>query len=84
MNEAEALLDQVGTDTGEIAQNARMRLREKLRDARYRLEDLEAAAVERTRAAARATDDYVHEHPWRAVAVAAGLGFVVGLLVNRR
>jgi ElaB/YqjD/DUF883 family membrane-anchored ribosome-binding protein len=32
----------------------------------------------------RATDDYVHEHPWRAVGVAAAVGFLVGLLVNRR
>jgi len=46
--------------------------------------DAQAALMERTRAAARATDDYVHENPWRAVGVAAGVGLVIGLLIGRR
>jgi ElaB/YqjD/DUF883 family membrane-anchored ribosome-binding protein len=33
---------------------------------------------------ARATDDYVHEHPWRAVGAAAGVGLIIGLLISRR
>ena len=45
---------------------------------------LAAAVVEKTKAAARATDDYVHDNPWKAVGVAAGVGFLLGLLVNRR
>ncbi|MBI3068591.1 MAG: DUF883 family protein [Betaproteobacteria bacterium] len=35
-------------------------------------------------AAARATDEYVHEHPWRAVGIAAGAGLIIGLLIGRR
>ena len=30
------------------------------------------------------TDEYVHEHPWKAVGIAAGVGFVLGLLIGRR
>lgn len=41
------------------------------------------AAAENTRAAARATDDWVHAHPCGAMGVAAGLGFLVGLLAAR-
>jgi ElaB/YqjD/DUF883 family membrane-anchored ribosome-binding protein len=26
----------------------------------------------------------VHEHPWRAVGTAAGIGLVIGLLISRR
>ena len=34
--------------------------------------------------AVRATDDYVHENPWQSVGVAAGVAFLLGLLVSRR
>ena len=36
------------------------------------------------RAAARATDVYVHESPWTAIGVAAGVGLLVGLILGRR
>jgi ElaB/YqjD/DUF883 family membrane-anchored ribosome-binding protein len=32
----------------------------------------------------RATDDYVHEHPWGAVGIAAAMGLVLGMLISRR
>jgi ElaB/YqjD/DUF883 family membrane-anchored ribosome-binding protein len=35
-------------------------------------------------AAAKATDVYVHENPWRSVGFAASIGVVVGLLIGRR
>ncbi|WP_186124122.1 DUF883 family protein [Burkholderia gladioli] len=34
--------------------------------------------------AVRATDDYVHEHPWTSIGVAAGVGVLIGLLINRK
>ncbi|WP_237165379.1 glycine zipper domain-containing protein [Pandoraea vervacti] len=40
--------------------------------------------VEKSRQAARATDDYVHDHPWQAAAVGTGIGVVIGLLLNRK
>ena len=40
--------------------------------------------VTKSKAAARATDDYVHDHPWKAVGVAAGVGLLIGLLLNRK
>jgi len=40
--------------------------------------------VERTRAAAQATDDYVHDNPWQAVSIGAGVGFLVGFILGRR
>jgi ElaB/YqjD/DUF883 family membrane-anchored ribosome-binding protein len=30
------------------------------------------------------TDDYVHENPWQAIGIAAAVGLVAGLLMNRR
>jgi ElaB/YqjD/DUF883 family membrane-anchored ribosome-binding protein len=43
-----------------------------------------AALLGRTKDAARATDAYIHENPWQAIGVAAGVGLVVGLLTGRR
>ena len=40
--------------------------------------------MDRAKAAARATDDYVHDNPWQAIGVAAAIGLVAGLLLNRR
>ncbi len=82
--DAEELLAATAQSTGEKVAELRERLQENLRNARYRLADAEAALRERTREVAKATDHYVHEHPWKAIGVAAGVGLLVGLLIGRR
>ncbi|MEI7970104.1 MAG: DUF883 family protein [Betaproteobacteria bacterium] len=82
--EAEDLLRRAGSETGEKALDLRAQLEDKLLAARQRIKEVEAQTLDRAKAAARATDDYVHDHPWTAIAVAAGVGFVAGLLMNRR
>lgn len=62
----------------------RERLQDNLCSARHRLADAEAALRERTREVAKATDHYVHEHPWKAIGVAASIGLLVGMLIGRR
>lgn len=62
----------------------RERLSENLKVARHKLADAEDAIKVKTREVARATDDYVHENPWRSIGVAAGAGLIVGLLIGRR
>ena len=62
----------------------RARLQDHLISARQNLADAQAAALERTKEVARATDDYVHDNPWRSIGIAAGIGFIVGLLIGRR
>ena len=66
-------------------------LKEGAAQARDRLAQLEAVAdsnaravLEKTRAAAEATDKYVHVHPWTAIGVAAGAGLLLGMLIQRR
>lgn len=41
-------------------------------------------AMEGTRRAARATDEYVHDNPWTAIGVSAAAGLVAGALLCRR
>ena len=84
VSDAEEILRATAGVAGEKMVDLRERIAERLRDAKLRLADAEAALVDKTKAAARATDDYVHDNPWKSVGVAAGVGFLLGLLVNRR
>lgn len=84
ISEAEEMLGATADQTGEKIANLRARIQARLRDARLRLVDAEALLVTKTKAAARATDEYVHESPWTAVGIAAGVGLLVGLIIGRR
>ena len=81
--DAEELLRATAGQAGEKVTVARERIQESLNAAKVRLEDAEEAMMEKTREAARATDEYVHDNPWRAVGIAAGVGLVVGMLISR-
>lgn len=82
--DAEDMLSVTADQAGEKIATLRARAQERLSDARERLAEAEAVLVEKTKAAAQATDDYVHESPWTAIGIAAGVGVLVGLLVGRR
>ena len=84
ISDAEDMLSATADQTGEKLANLRARVKARLSDARERLIDAEAALRHNTKLAARAADDYVHESPWTAVGVAAGVGLLVGLIIGRR
>lgn len=84
ISDTEELLRATAGAAGEKVSDLRERLALRLRDAKERLVDLEVALVDKTKAAARATDDFVHEEPWKAVGVAAALGLALGVLIGRR
>lgn len=82
--DAEALLKATAGHSGEAVAATRDKVLESLAAAKARMTDAEAALVARTKAAAKATDEYVHVHPWQAIGIAASIGVVVGLLIGRR
>lgn len=84
ISDAEELLSATAGQMGEKISRLRERIEGRLREARLRLADAEALLVAKTKAAARAADDYVHESPWTAIGIAAGLGVLVGLALSRR
>ncbi|MEO7953247.1 MAG: DUF883 family protein [Polaromonas sp.] len=84
ISDAEDLLSATAGQMGEKISRLRERIEGRLREARLRLADAEALLVAKTKAAARAADDYVHESPWTAIGIAAGLGVLVGLALSRR
>lgn len=82
--EAEEMLKRAAAETGDKARDLRSQVETKLLRAKLRLQELEGEAVDRAKAAARVTDEYVHDNPWRAIGVAAAVGLAIGLLLNRR
>ena len=82
--DAEELLRATASQAGEKVAAARERIQASLASAKLKLTDAERAALEQARKAAKATDEYVHENPWRAVGIAAVAGLVLGVLISRR
>jgi ElaB/YqjD/DUF883 family membrane-anchored ribosome-binding protein len=82
--DAEALLKATAGQGGEVVAAARAKAEESLAMAKVKMSEAQAALVARSKAAAKATDEYVHVHPWQAIGVAASVGVVIGLLIGRR
>ncbi len=82
--DAEELLRATAGQAGEKMVEIRARAQEHLASAKAKLADAEATLIARAKQAGRAADDYVHENPWSSVGIAAGVGFLIGLLVGRR
>ena len=80
LEHAEGLLHSTTEDIGE----ARDKAREKLREASECMGAIERELLSEARAKARAANDYVQDNPWRSIAIAGGIAFVVGLLMGRR
>ncbi|MBI1965241.1 MAG: DUF883 domain-containing protein [Betaproteobacteria bacterium] len=84
ISDAEELLRATASQAGEKAAAAREKVQDSLRRAKVKLAEVEDIMIDRGKLAARATDEYVHDNPWRAVGIAAGIGLVIGLLIGRR
>lgn len=84
LTDAEALLKATLGQGGEALTAARGKIEGSIAVARAGMAEAQAALATRTRAAARATDVYIHRNPWQAIAISAGVGLVVGWLAGRR
>lgn len=84
VRDVEELLKATAGQTGDKIGAVRARAEESLREARRKLDEVESDLVDRTKAAAKATDELVHENPWQAVAIATAVGFLLGMLTGRR
>jgi ElaB/YqjD/DUF883 family membrane-anchored ribosome-binding protein len=84
VDDAEALLRQTVRDAGQGYGEARARLEQSLQTAKTELASAERAVLDTVAKAGRSTDDYVRKHPWESIAVGAGVGLLLGLLIGRR
>ena len=84
ISDAEELLRATASQAGEKLSATREKVQDSVHQARVKLAEVEDVIVDHGKEAARAVDDYVHDHPWRAVGIAAGVALVIGLLLSRR
>lgn len=84
IDDAEELLKVTANETSGKVGEVRARAEANLREARRKLKVMENDLITQTKAAAKATDQHVHENPWQAVAIAAGVGLLFGMLSGRR
>jgi ElaB/YqjD/DUF883 family membrane-anchored ribosome-binding protein len=83
INDAEELLRATASQAGDKISFARQKIEQSLVEGKKSLADAEKVLVERGKEAVDIADDYVRENPWSAIGIAAGVGFVLGLLIRR-
>lgn len=84
ITDAEELLKATTSAAGDRVNAARAKIEESMKVAKVKIAAAEEVVVDRAKAAARATDDYVHAHPWKAVGTATAIGVILGMLISRR
>ncbi len=84
ISDAEELLRMTAGEAGETAADIRGRIQTRIAQAKSELIHLQEVAVTKAKEVGHATDEFVHDNPWKSIGIAAGLGLVVGLLVGRR
>ncbi len=88
ISDTEELMRSAAAMGGDKASAWRASAEQNLKAAKEKLVQLEQAAVEKTKAAAKATDTYVHDNPWQSIGITAGvsvlIGITIGLLLNRK
>jgi len=84
LRDAQELFNEATTVTGEKADELRKKGISLLDAANIKAQELQAAVVETSKEIAESADDFVQENPWKSVAIAAGFGLLVGVLIARK
>lgn len=82
--EGEALFKSATAGGDHALTAARDKFKEQLATAKARYSELQDATVAQARRAATVTDEYVSGNPWTSVAVAGGVGVLIGMLIMSR
>lgn len=83
VRDAQSMLHAAANLTGEKADELRHRGMEMLDRALGKASYMQDQAVERSKELAHTADVYVKDNPWRTMAVAAGVGVLLGVLLSR-
>ncbi len=81
LTDSEEMLRLTASLTGEGVEALRERLRMHVESLQDTLATTQSAAQRQYRAAAVRTERYVRGNPWQSLAMAAGAGFLLGVLV---
>jgi len=84
VRDTEKLLEHTAGLAGDQADELRGQIHDSLLRARETLQLTQETVRERGEAALGATEEYVQSNPWQSIGIAAGVGFLIGLLATRR
>jgi len=84
VKDAQDLFREATLATGEKAEELREKGLVLLDAAMEKAQEVQAVALQKGKEAVQTTDEFVHENPWKAVAISAGIGLLIGLLVSRK
>ena len=84
ISDTEELMKSVSNESSGPAQALRTRIEQNLKQAKEYLEDFEDSVIDKSKTAARATDEYVHENAWQTIGLAVGIGILIGYLISDR
>ena len=84
LRDAQDLFREAAAATGDKADALRSKGMNMLESAMSKAQDVQAAAIETGKEMADSADAYVQENPWRAVAISAGVGLLLGMLISRK
>jgi len=82
VTQAEELLKTLGEEGGAAAEAVRQRVMRTAQQARARITDAGYRAKGAATEAAKATDRYVHDNPWRSIAYGAAAGAAVAIIAS--
>jgi ElaB/YqjD/DUF883 family membrane-anchored ribosome-binding protein len=81
---AEALIAATADTSGEKIEDVRNKAEKSLKIAKEKIASAQRGIITKTNASVKASNDYVHENPWRSIGFAASVGTIIGLLIGRR
>jgi len=82
--DAEELLKKAKTSSADGYSAVRVELEDRLASSIVRLQEVQEELRSRARQAARVTDEYVHENPWKSMGYVAVAALLLGALITRR
>lgn len=83
VSDADELLRATAGQAGEKLNEARERIKLNLVTVKENLAIAQERITIKAKQAAKATDEYVQDNPWKSVGIAAGAGLLIGMLISR-
>jgi ElaB/YqjD/DUF883 family membrane-anchored ribosome-binding protein len=84
LRDAQDLFREATSATGMKAEDLRARGLELLDTALVKAQDNQSVALDTSKEMVETADSYVRDNPWRAVAISAGVGVMLGLMIGRK
>ena len=85
VTDAEQLLASTATYSGDTIAGARSKFKDSLDQVKIRMSEAQSSAINQFDSAAAATQQYVHDNPWKVAGIAALAGALLSaLLTNSR